>query len=150
MNALTLSCYPRLLIADEPTTALDVTTEAQILQLMLDLQHEFGMAILFITHNLGLIAQMTERVLVMYLGRVVEETDVDTLFYNAKHPYTQALLRSIPRLGPRDRNARLYSIRGVVPERTARHPLARSSGCEQFARSLRPRGAAMGDDCDGA
>ena len=83
---------------------------------MLDLQHEFGMAILFITHNLGLIAQMTERVLVMYLGRVVEEADVDTLFYNPKHPYTQALLRSIPRLGPRDRNARLYSIRGVVPE----------------------------------
>jgi len=135
MIALALSCYPSLLIADEPTTALDVTTEAQILQLMLDLQHEFGMAILFITHNLGLIAQMTERVLVMYLGRVVEETDVDTLFYNAKHPYTQALLRSIPRLGPRDRNARLYSIRGVVPE-----PYETPPGCPFHPRceQMRP------------
>ncbi len=124
MIALALSCNPSLLIADEPTTALDVTTEAQILQLMLDLQHEFGMAILFITHNLGLIAQMTERVLVMYLGRVVEEADVDTLFYNPLHPYTQALLRSVPRLGPRDRNARLHTIRGSVPE-----PYATPPGC---------------------
>ncbi|MFN2284707.1 MAG: ABC transporter ATP-binding protein [Anaerolineae bacterium] len=135
MIALALSCYPSLLIADEPTTALDVTTEAQILELMLNLQHEFGMAILFITHNLGLIAQMTERVLVMYLGRIVEEANVETLFYNPKHPYTQALLRSIPRLGPRDRNARLYSIRGTVPE-----PYETPPGCPFHPRcdQMRP------------
>ncbi|HQE92175.1 MAG TPA: ABC transporter ATP-binding protein [Anaerolineae bacterium] len=135
MIALALSCNPNLLIADEPTTALDVTTGAQILELMLDLQHEFGMAILFITHNLGLIAQMTERVLVMYLGRIVEEADVDTLFYHPLHPYTQALLRSIPRLGPRDRHARLHSIRGTVPE-----PYATPPGCPFHPRceQMRP------------
>lgn len=135
MIAIALSCYPSLLIADEPTTALDVTTEAQILQLMLALQHEFGMAILFITHNLGIIAQMTERVLVMYLGRVVEEADVDALFYNPLHPYTQALLRSVPRLGPRDRNARLYAIRGSVPE-----PYSTPPGCPFHPRceQMRP------------
>ena len=123
MIAMALSSYPSLLIADEPTTALDVTTEAQILRLMRDLQHKFGMAILFITHNLGVVAQMTERVIVMYLGRVVEEADVDTIFYNPKHPYTQALLRSIPRMGRRGRS-RLYSIRGTVPD-----PYSAPRGC---------------------
>src|SRR5439155_2884783 len=99
MIAMALSCHPDLLIADEPTTALDVTTEAQILSLMRKLQQELGMAILFITHNLGVVAQMTERVIVMYMGRVVEEASVDALFYEPKHPYTQSLLRSIPKLG---------------------------------------------------
>ncbi|HOT89995.1 MAG TPA: ABC transporter ATP-binding protein [Anaerolineae bacterium] len=124
MIAIALSCYPSLLIADEPTTALDVTTEAQILELMLNLQHELGMAILFITHNLGIIAEMAERVMVMYLGRIVETADVQTLFYHSLHPYTQALLRAIPRLGPRDRKARLYAIRGNIPE-----PYATPPGC---------------------
>ncbi|MCD6290114.1 MAG: ABC transporter ATP-binding protein [Anaerolineae bacterium] len=123
MIAMALSCRPSLLIADEPTTALDVTTEAQILQLMRDLQREFGMAIMFITHNLGVIAQMTEDVIVMYLGKVVEATDVDTLFYNPKHPYTQALLRSIPRLGRKSRQ-RLHAIPGTVPD-----PYAIPKGC---------------------
>ena len=97
--AMALSCHPSLLIADEPTTALDVTTEAQILRLMRGLQQELGMAIMYITHNLGVVAQMTERVIVMYMGKVVEEADVDTIFHKPLHPYTSALLRSIPRLG---------------------------------------------------
>ncbi|MBN1878425.1 MAG: ABC transporter ATP-binding protein [Anaerolineae bacterium] len=125
MIAMALSCHPSLLIADEPTTALDVTTEAQILRLMRDLQKKLGMAILFITHNLGVIAQMTERVIVMYLGRVVEDADVDTLFYHPLHPYTQALLQSIPRLGQRTRDRRrLTSIQGMVP-----HPYQIPPGC---------------------
>ena len=99
MIAMALSCHPSLLIADEPTTALDVTTEAQILTLMRQLQNELGMAIMYITHNLGVIAQMAENVVVMYMGKVVEQADVDTIFYNPQHPYTQALLQSIPRLG---------------------------------------------------
>jgi peptide/nickel transport system ATP-binding protein len=118
MIAMALSCHPDLLIADEPTTALDVTTEAQILSLMRKLQQELGMAILFITHNLGVVAQMTERVIVMYMGRVVEEASVDALFYDPKHPYTQALLHSIPKLGARTAGdtSQLASIRGTVPD----------------------------------
>jgi oligopeptide/dipeptide ABC transporter ATP-binding protein len=117
MIAMALSCHPSLLIADEPTTALDVTTEAQILTLMRKLQDELGMSILFITHNLGVIAQMADRVAVMYLGKVVESTSVDTLFYKPLHPYTQALLQSIPRLGAKkERGERLASIRGSVPD----------------------------------
>src|SRR5207237_9297115 len=92
--AMALSCHPSLLIADEPTTALDVTTEAQILRLMDSLQKEFGMAIMFITHNLGVVAQMTERVIVMYMGKVVEEAEVDTILHNPTHPYPAALLPS--------------------------------------------------------
>lgn len=114
MIAMALSCRPRLLIADEPTTALDVTTEAQILELMNDLKAELDMSILFITHNLGVVAEMAEDVIVMYLGRVVEQADVRSLFYDPKHPYTQALLRSIPRIGQK-RQQRLESIQGMVP-----------------------------------
>ena len=123
--AMALSCHPSLLIADEPTTALDVTTEAQILKLMRSLQEELGMAIMYITHNLGVVAQMTERVIVMYMGKVVEEGDVDTIFHNPKHPYTSALLRSIPRLGMKTRDRRrLESIRGTVPD-----PYSIPKGC---------------------
>ena len=128
MIAMALSCRPSLLIADEPTTALDVTTEAQILQLMRNLQDELGMAIMFITHNLGVIAQMTRDVIVMYLGKVVESGDVDALFYDAKHPYTQALLRSIPRVGRKSRQ-RLESISGNVPD-----PYNIPSGCPFYPR----------------
>jgi oligopeptide/dipeptide ABC transporter ATP-binding protein len=123
MIAMALSCHPDLLIADEPTTALDVTTEAQILSLMRTLQSELGMAIMFITHNLGVVAQMTENVIVMYMGRVVERANVDTLFHDPKHPYTISLLRSIPRLGTREQG-RLASIKGSVPD-----PFSRVSGC---------------------
>jgi len=117
MIAMALSCHPSLLIADEPTTALDVTTEAQILKLMRQLQEELNMSIMFITHNLGVIAQMADRVVVMYLGKVVEDASVDDLFYKPLHPYTQALLQSIPRLGAKKgRDQRLASIRGTVPD----------------------------------
>ena len=117
MIAMALSCNPKLLIADEPTTALDVTTQAQILDLMRDLQAEFGMAIMFITHNLGVIAEIADDVVVMYLGKEVEVADVDTIFYGAAHPYTQALLRSIPR---HDQvTDRLATISGNVPDPTA-------------------------------
>ncbi len=126
MIAMALSCNPSLLIADEPTTALDVTTEAQILQLMRDLQRELGMAIMFITHNLGVVAQMTENVMVMYMGRVVETASVDDLFYAPKHPYTRLLLKAIPKLGSKAMGAatRLESIKGTVP-----HPYAIPKGC---------------------
>ncbi|MAU10448.1 MAG: dipeptide/oligopeptide/nickel ABC transporter ATP-binding protein [Anaerolineaceae bacterium] len=117
MIAMALTCSPRLLIADEPTTALDVTTQAQILDLMRDLQEEYNMAIMFITHNLGVIAEMADDVIVMYLGKEVEVADVDTIFHSPSHPYTQALLRSIPR---HDVDVqRLETITGTVPDPTA-------------------------------
>ncbi len=114
MIAMALSCNPTLLIADEPTTALDVTTQGQILELMQDLQQDLGMAIVFITHDLGVIAKMTEYVAVMYLGKVVETADVDAIFHAPKHPYTKALLKSIPRIGAKER--RLQAVTGMVPD----------------------------------
>jgi len=118
--AQALACRPSLLIADEPTTALDVTTEAQILDLMRSLQDQLGMAIMYITHNLGVIAEMAEEVAVMYLGKVVEETDVRSIFFKPLHPYTQGLLRSIPRLEDAvargGQKARLQAIEGMVPD----------------------------------
>lgn len=123
MIAMALSCNPSLLIADEPTTALDVTTQAQILDLMRALQQEYGMAIMLITHDLGVVAEMADDVVVMYLGRVVERAPVDAIFYAPKHPYTQALLQSIPRIRSTSRE-RLRSIAGFVP-----HPYNRPPGC---------------------
>jgi oligopeptide/dipeptide ABC transporter ATP-binding protein len=114
MIAMALSCNPSLLFADEPTTALDVTVQAQVLELMRDLQQETGMAIIFITHNLGVIAEMAQRVAVMYLGEIVEYTTADDLFFNPLHPYTQLLLKSIPKVGKKAR-VRLESIKGTVP-----------------------------------
>lgn len=115
MIALALACDPCLLIADEPTTALDVTTEAQILELLKSLQQEMNMAIVFITHNFGVVADIADRIAVMYLGRVVETGTVDEIFYEPKHPYTQALLGSIPRLG-KSHGKRLRTISGMVPD----------------------------------
>jgi peptide/nickel transport system ATP-binding protein len=115
MIAMALSCTPELLIADEPTTALDVTTEAQILDLMRELQQEYGMSIMYVTHNLGVVAQMCDEVAVMYLGRIVERATVEELFHDPKHPYTLALLRSIPRLGAQ-RKVHLQVISGNVPD----------------------------------
>jgi peptide/nickel transport system ATP-binding protein len=123
MIAMALSCHPTLLIADEPTTALDVTTQAQILDLMRQLQREYGMAIMLITHDLGVVAEMADTVVVMYLGRVVEQAPVGEIFYAPKHPYTQALLRSIPRIRSKP-HERLASITGSVP-----HPYNRPPGC---------------------
>jgi peptide/nickel transport system ATP-binding protein len=123
MIAMALSCHPSLLIADEPTTALDVTTEAQILALMSELQEELGMAMMYITHDLGVIAEISDEVIVMYLGKVVEQADVDTIFYGAYHPYTRALLKSIPRIGQK-RRQKLQAIEGMVPD-----PYAIPKGC---------------------
>jgi len=114
MIAMALSCSPRLVIADEPTTALDVTVQAQILELMRSLQSDFEMSILYITHDLGVIAEIADEVNVMYLGRVVERAPVIELFENPLHPYTKRLLKSIPRIGQEART-RLDSIEGNVP-----------------------------------
>lgn len=123
MISLALSCTPAILFADEPTTALDVTTEAQILDVMRDLQTRINMTIIFITHNLGVVAQMCDYVTVMYLGRVVEQATVDDIYYNPKHPYTSSLLRSIPHIGSQQKD-RLQPIRGVVPD-----PYSKVKGC---------------------
>jgi peptide/nickel transport system ATP-binding protein len=127
MIAMALSCNPSLLIADEPTTALDVTTQAQILDLLRHLQDDFGMAIMFITHDLGVIAEMTRRVVVMYLGKVVESADVDTLFHDPHHPYTRALISSVPRLGMT--SGLLQPIEGSVPD-----PYNIPPGCAFYPR----------------
>lgn len=129
MIAMALSCKPTLLIADEPTTALDVTTEAQILELMRNLQEQLGMAILYITHNLGVIAEMTEDVIVMYLGKVVERGDVDSIFHDPKHPYTRDLLKSIPKMTEDTKGKRLQAIKGMVPD-----PFSLPKGCSYHPR----------------
>jgi peptide/nickel transport system ATP-binding protein len=116
MIAMALSCNPKLLIADEPTTALDVTIQAQILELIAELKAKFGMAVMLITHAMGVVAETAQRVVVMYAGKVVEEAPVRELFARPKHPYTQGLIRSIPRIDTAaTQKARLEAIRGVVP-----------------------------------
>jgi len=131
--AMALSCQPSLLIADEPTTALDVTTEAQILELMRTLQNDFGMAIMYITHNMGVIAEMVDEVAVMYMGKIVEQTDVNTIFLDPLHPYTRGLLASIPQLNESithaNRSRRLQTIKGMVPD-----PYTRLKGCPFYPR----------------
>ncbi len=123
MIAVALSTKPSLLIADEPTTALDVTIQAQVLELLKRLQEEMGMAIIFITHNFGVIAQITDEIAAMYMGRIVEKGPRHEIFYNTKHPYTINLLRAIPRIGGM-RGERLVAIEGQVPS-----PLDRPVGC---------------------
>jgi len=115
MIAMALACNPRLMIADEPTTALDVTIQAQILDLMNKLKEETGAAILFITHDLGVIAEMAQHVAVMYAGKRVEFADVNTIFSNPKHPYTKGLLESIPTVGRKTSDGKLSTISGTVP-----------------------------------
>ena len=122
MIAMALSCNPSILIADEPTTALDVTIQAQVLDLMMDLRAEFQTSIIMITHNLGLIAGMADEVIVMYLGRVVEQSKVRNVFHDPKHPYTQGLMDSVPSLASSKIN--LNPIKGVVPD-----PLDAPPGC---------------------
>ena len=146
MIAMALACSPKLLIADEPTTALDVTIQAQILKLMLDLKHRVGAAIILITHDLGVVAETAERVMVMYAGRKVEEADVADLFRSPRHPYTQGLLGALPRLGSSlsGETKRLAEIPGQVPDLrqriegcvfAGRCPLA-TDLCRQFAPGL--------------
>jgi oligopeptide/dipeptide ABC transporter ATP-binding protein len=137
MIAMALSCKPKLLIADEPTTALDVTIQAQILDLLHDLQSEFKMSVLLITHDLGVVAEMCQEVAVMYAGQIVEKTDVHRLFRTPQMPYTQALLTSIPKFGMTQAQ-KLATIRGTVPS-----PLSWPSGC-RFA----PRCDYRFDKCD--
>jgi oligopeptide/dipeptide ABC transporter ATP-binding protein len=114
MIAMALACKPDILIADEPTTALDVTIQAQILDLIKSIQAETGMSVIFITHDLGVIASMCDDVVVMYAGRVAEKADVASIFKSPQHPYTRGLLESIPRFGL-ERKTRLVSIEGMVP-----------------------------------
>ncbi|HEY8531338.1 MAG TPA: ABC transporter ATP-binding protein [Limnochorda sp.] len=127
MIAMALSCNPKLLIADEPTTALDVTIQAQILDLMRRLREEVGAAIILITHDLGVVAELVEDVVVMYAGKVVEKTDVRRIFANPSHPYTEGLLASIPKLN--EERDRLPAIEGVVPS-----PYNMPSGCRFHPR----------------
>jgi oligopeptide/dipeptide ABC transporter ATP-binding protein len=127
MIAMALACNPDLLIADEPTTALDVTIQAQILDLLADLQKDLGMAILLITHNLGVVAQFSQDVIVMYASKIAERASVKTLFQHPQHPYTQALLKSLPR--PGERQVRLEAIPGTVPS-----PLQYPTGCHFSSR----------------
>lgn len=128
MIAMGLCCRPKLLIADEPTTALDVTIQAQILDLLKELQREMQMSILLITHNLGVVAEIADKVVVMYLGKEVEKAPVNELFDNPLHPYTRLLLKSVPRPGGR-RRGRLENIKGTLP-----NPLDRPSGCPFHSR----------------
>ena len=127
MIAMALSCNPALLFADEPTTALDVTVQAQILDLLRDLQKQFNMAIVIITHDLGVVAEMAERVVVMYAGKVQEDSDVRTIYKNPLHPYTMGLQKAIPRV--HEDMDRLYVIEGVVP-----NPLDFPPGCKFHPR----------------
>lgn len=128
MIALALANNPRILIADEPTTALDVTTQAQILELLAEMQEQNGMAIILITHDMGVIAEVADDVVVMYLGRVVETGPVDDIFHAPKHPYTRALLRSIPSITAKPRT-RLPTLSGAIP-----HPYNRPRGCAFHTR----------------
>ncbi len=127
MIAMALACNPKLLIADEPTTALDVTIEAQIIELLKDLQQEFGMAIMYISHDLAVIGGVADEVMVMYLGLVMEHASTDQLFDNPLHPYTQALLRSIPTID--GELERLKTIQGTMPS-----PFSEHKGCPFFSR----------------
>ncbi|WP_020577015.1 ABC transporter ATP-binding protein [Actinopolymorpha alba] len=138
MIAMALACRPKLLIADEPTTALDVTTQAQILELLQELQEQLGMAVMFITHDLGVVAEIADEVAVMYLGLVVEQCGVDELFHDPRHPYTKALLESVPTAGPRAKQ-RLTTITGSVP-----HPYHRPKGCPFHTRCRQ----AIPGECD--
>jgi oligopeptide/dipeptide ABC transporter ATP-binding protein len=135
MIAMALACNPKLLIADEPTTALDVTIQAQILELLDELRKQRELAVLLITHDLGVVAEVADRVAVMYTGRIVEESPVDELFARPKHPYTEGLLRSVPKLTNAElgKNERLETIEGVVPRPTDLPP-----GCH-FAPRCRHR-----------
>lgn len=137
MIAMAMACEPKLLIADEPTTALDVTIEAQILHLMRKLSKEHHTAIMMITHNLGVVAEICDRVCVMYAGKIVEQAEVHELFRNPLHPYTNGLLRSLPKM--QSGQGRLYNIRGMVPDL-----VNMPEGCRFAAAAIRRATAAAG------
>jgi len=133
MIAMALSCNPQLLIADEPTTALDVTIQAQILELIAEMKERFGMAVMLITHAMGVVAETAQRVAVMYAGKVVEEAPVGELFSRPRHPYTRGLIRSIPRIDRAGRKERLAAIAGVVPSLLEPPPGCRFAARCEFA-----------------
>jgi peptide/nickel transport system ATP-binding protein len=133
MIAMALSCHPQLLIADEPTTALDVTIQAQILDLLGEMKSRFGTAIMLITHAMGVVAETAQRVAVMYAGKIVEEASVEELFARPRHPYTQGLIRSIPRLDKAGAKTRLEAIPGTVPSLTDLPPGCRFAPRCRFA-----------------
>jgi oligopeptide/dipeptide ABC transporter ATP-binding protein len=135
MIAMALSCQPKLLIADEPTTALDVTIQAQVLRLLKEIQREMGMAVMLITHDLGVVSEIADRVAVMYAGRIVESGPIETIFGEMRHPYTRGLLESIPHLD--EKRKRLNAIPGQVP-----NPMSLPGGCK-----FHPRCHLMIDDC---
>jgi oligopeptide/dipeptide ABC transporter ATP-binding protein len=135
MIAMALSCQPKLLIADEPTTALDVTIQAQVLQLLKEIQREMGMAVMLITHDLGVVTEIADRVAVMYAGRIVEYASIETIFAQMRHPYTKGLLESIPQL--KERRKRLTAIPGQVP-----NPMDLPRGCK-----FHPRCYLMIEEC---
>jgi len=135
MIAMALSCQPKLLIADEPTTALDVTIQAQVLRLLKEIQREMGMAVMLITHDLGVVAEIADRVAVMYAGRIVEVASIEAIFGQMRHPYTKGLLHSIPQL--QEKRTRLNAIPGQVP-----NPLNLPVGCK-----FHPRCYLMIEDC---
>ncbi|MBM4325011.1 MAG: ABC transporter ATP-binding protein [Deltaproteobacteria bacterium] len=135
MIAMALSCQPRLLIADEPTTALDVTIQAQVLRLLKEIQREMGMAVMLITHDLGVVSEIADRVAVMYAGRIVESGPIEAIFGGMRHPYTRGLLESIPHLD--EKRKRLNAIPGQVP-----NPMSLPGGCK-----FHPRCHLMIDDC---
>jgi peptide/nickel transport system ATP-binding protein len=151
MIAMALACKPKLVIADEPTTALDVTIQAQILDLLQDMKDRFGMAVMLITHAMGVVAETAQRVVVMYAGKVVEEADVESLFESPRHPYTQGLIRSIPRIDlDAAHKTRLEAIGGSVPilinpapgcrfAPRCRHAFARCTVEEPLLREIAPR-----------
>ena len=150
MIAMALACQPKLVIADEPTTALDVTIQAQILDLLQDMKERFGMAVMLITHAMGVVAETAQRVVVMYAGKVVEEADVDRLFEDPRHPYTQGLIRSIPRIDlDSEHKSRLETIGGSVPilinpapgcrfAPRCRHAMSRCTEREPVLREVAP------------
>jgi peptide/nickel transport system ATP-binding protein len=133
MIAMALSCNPKLLIADEPTTALDVTIQAQILELITEMKERFGMAVMLITHAMGVVAETAQRVAVMYAGKVVEEAPVGELFSRPRHPYTRGLIRSIPRIDRAGRKERLAAIAGIVPSLLEPPPGCRFAARCEFA-----------------
>ena len=135
MIAMALSCQPKLLIADEPTTALDVTIQAQVLRLLKEIQSEMGMAVMLITHDLGVVAEIADRVAVMYAGRIVETGPIEAIFGEMRHPYTKGLWESIPQL--KEKRRRLNAITGQVPD-----PMNLPAGCK-----FHPRCYLMIDDC---
>ena len=135
MIAMALSCQPKLLIADEPTTALDVTIQAQVLRLLKEIQREMGMAVMLITHDLGVVSEIADRVAVMYAGRIVEVASIEAIFSQMRHPYTRGLLDSIPQLT--EKKKRLNAIPGQVP-----NPLGLPVGCK-----FHPRCSLMIEDC---